>query len=158
MKTLSPFARVMHATAGVEIPLPLAIASIYGPLTLPAYAGRPLVISNFVTTLDGVVSLAVPGKEGGRAISGDNQHDRLLVATLAAVADAIVIGGGTLRSSPGHIWTADALAPDFAAAFATLRQSLGKTGPPLNVVVTRDGDLDPAERLFQAGKVPVLVV
>jgi riboflavin biosynthesis pyrimidine reductase len=156
--TLTPFERVFQTTAGVALPLPPAIESIYGPLTFPTHDGRPLVISNFVTTLDGVVSLAVPGKEGGRAISGDNQHDRLLVATLAAVADAIVIGSGTLRSSPGHIWTADALAPDFAGAFATLRRSLGKTGPPLNVVVTSHGDLDPAERMFQTDEVPALIV
>jgi riboflavin biosynthesis pyrimidine reductase len=157
---LVPFERPFQlpANAGTELPLPPDLESIYGPLTFPAHGDRPWVISNFVTTLDGVVSLAVPGAEGGRAISGDNLHDRLLVAMLCAVADAIVIGGGTLRTSPGHIWTASSIAPDFASAFAALRRELGKTGPPLNVVITGHGDIDPAERMFQTGEVPVLVI
>jgi riboflavin biosynthesis pyrimidine reductase len=100
----------------------------------------------------------VPGQDGGRAISGDNQHDRLLVATLCAVADTIVIGGGTLRTSHNHVWTPEFLAPEYAGAFATLRRALGKPGPPLTVVVSGHGDLDPTERMFQAGAGPALVV
>ena len=100
----------------------------------------------------------MPGKEGGRAISGYNRHDRLLVATLCALADAIVIGSGTLRSSAGHIWTAESQDPDFASAFATLRRTIGKTRPPLHVVITGRGDVDPAARMFQTGEVPALVV
>lgn len=158
MTALSPFERYFQITTGVETPLPPEIASIYGSLTFPARDDRPWVISNFVTTLDGVVSLGVPGHDGGRAISGDNRHDRLLVATLAAMADAIVIGGGTLRTSPGHIWTPDYLLPEFAGPFAALRRALGKTGPPLNVVVTGRGDVDPAERMFQTDEAPALII
>lgn len=158
MTDLSPFELLFQAASGTEVPLPPEIRSIYGSLTFPSHDDQPWVISNFVTTLDGVVSLAVPGHEGGRAISGDSRHDRLLVATLCAVADAIVIGGGTLRTSPGHVWTATSLDPQFADAFATLRESLGKAGPPLNVIVTGHGDVDPAERIFQSGEAPVLVV
>jgi riboflavin biosynthesis pyrimidine reductase len=158
MTQLPPFECLFQATAGAEAPLPPEIRSIYGPLTFPPHDGRHWVISNFVTTLDGIVSLMVPGKDGGRAISGDNRHDRLLVATLCAVADAIVIGGGTLRTSPGHVWTADDIAPEFAGAFAELRRALGKTSPPLNVVVSGHGNLDPAERMFQTDEVPALIV
>lgn len=158
MTALAPFESLLQVTAGAEMPLPPEIESVYGPLVFPLPAGRPWVISNFVTTLDGVVSLAVPGQEGGRAISGDNQHDRLLMATLRAVADVIVIGGGTLRTSQGHVWTADHLLPDLASTFATLRRALGKDAAPLNVVVTGHGDVDPAERMFQTDEAPVLVV
>lgn len=158
MTPLPPFERLFEATTGAKVPLPPEIESIYGPLNFPTAADRPWVVSNFVSTLDGVVSLATPGKEGGRAISGGNRHDRLLVATLCALADAIVIGSGTLGSSEGHIWTGAAQNPDFADAFATLRRSLGKTSPPLNVVVTGHGDVDPAERMFQTGEVPALVI
>ncbi len=158
MTQLSPFERLIQATTGARVPLPTEIESIYGPLALLPPIDRPRVISNFVTTLDGVVSLAMPGKEGGRAISGYNRHDRLLVATLCALADAIVIGSGTLRSSAGHIWTAESQDPDFASAFATLRRTIGKTRPPLHVVITGRGDVDPAARMFQTGEVPALVV
>jgi riboflavin biosynthesis pyrimidine reductase len=158
MTGLAPFESFLQATGGAAAPLPSEIASIYGSLTFPKQVDRPWVISNFVTTLDGVVSLDVPGHEGGRAISGDNRHDRLLVATLAAMADAIVIGGATLRTSPGHVWTPDYLLPEFAGPFAALRRSLGKTSPPLNVVVTGRGDIDPTERMFQTGEAPALIV
>ncbi|HQX62770.1 MAG TPA: dihydrofolate reductase family protein [Thermomicrobiales bacterium] len=158
MTTLAPFESLFQATIGEPTPLPPEIDSIYGPLTLPPPAGRPLVVSNFVTTLDGVVSLRVPGHEGGNAISGNNRHDRLLVATLCALADAIVIGSGTLGSSEGHIWTGAAQNPDFADAFVTLRRSLGKTSPPLNVIVTGHGDIDSGERMFQTGEVPAMVI
>lgn len=158
MNAFTPFESLSQPPPGVEVPLPPDIASLYGPLTFPPHGARPWVISNFVTSLDGVVSLAMPGKDGGSAISGNNQHDRLLMATLRAVADAIVIGGGTLRTSPGHIWTPDTLVPEFADALTELRLSLGKTGPPLNVVVSGHGDVDPTERIFQSGEVPALIV
>src|SRR4051794_33205216 len=103
MTRIARFEGLFRATTGAETPLPPEIRSIFGSLTFPPHPERPWVVSNFVTTLDGVVSLAVPGNEGGRAISGDNQHDRLLMAILRSVADAIVIGGGTLRASPGHV-------------------------------------------------------
>jgi hypothetical protein len=125
MTALAPFEPLSEAPPGVAVPLPPEIAAIYGALTFPQHAERPWGISNFVTTLDGVVSLVVPGQNGGRAISGDNQHDRLLVATLCAVADTIVIGGGTLRTSHNHLWTPEFLAPDYAGAFAALRRALG---------------------------------
>lgn len=155
---LAPFEALSPVPAGAEVPLPPEIGSIYGPLTFPAHAGRPWVVSNFVTTLDGVVSLAVPGQEGGREISGDNPHDRLLMAILRSVADAVVVGRGTLQASPSHVWTPEHLVPDPAGAFAELRGALGKPGPPLNVIVTGRGDIDPAARLFQTDAVPVLIV
>jgi riboflavin biosynthesis pyrimidine reductase len=158
MTGLAPFEGFVRATTGVEVPLPPEIESIYGSLTFPSHAGRPWVISNFVTTLDGVVSLAVPGKAGGREISGNNQHDRLLMAILRAAADAVVVGSRTLRASPGHVWMPEYLVPGLAGAFSALRRSLGKTGPPLNVIVTGQGDVDPTERVFQTGEVPVLIV
>jgi riboflavin biosynthesis pyrimidine reductase len=158
MTGLTPFERLFPAASGVEVPLPPEISSIYGQLTFPPCTDRPRVVSNFVMTLDGVVSLDVPGKDGGRAISGNNPHDRLLVATLCAIADAIVIGGGTLRTSSGHIWTSSLLDPDFADAFAALRQSLGKSGPPLNVVVSGHGNIDPSERMFQTDDIPALII
>lgn len=58
-------------------------------------------LANFVTTLDGVVSLGIPGKAGGGPISGENVHDRLLMGLLRVVSDAIIVGAGnSLRVTP----------------------------------------------------------
>ena len=78
---------------------------------------------------------------------------------LRAAADAVVIGAGTLRaSSPDHVWTADYIYPPLADAYRELRAALGKSEPPLNVVVTGSGDIDLDRRLFRSGAVPSLIV
>jgi riboflavin biosynthesis pyrimidine reductase len=155
---LAPFECFLRAAGGAKVPLSPEIEAIYGPLTIPVHPGRPWVVSNFVTTLDGVVSLAVPGSEGGRAISGDSWHDRLVMAILRSVADAVVIGGGVLRTSSGHLWTPGYLVPELTDVFSALRRALGKPDSPMNVVVTGHGDVDPTERIFQTGEVPALIV
>jgi riboflavin biosynthesis pyrimidine reductase len=126
---------------------------------LARHTTRPHVIGNFVTSLDGVVSLGIPGKSGGGEISGFNAHDRMVMGVLRAAADAVVIGAGTLRaSSPDHVWTADYIYPPLADGYRELRAALGKPEPPLNVVVTGSGDVDLDRRLFRAGAVPSLIV
>ena len=42
-------------------------------------AGRPFVIANFVSTLDGVVSYEIKGKSGGSTISGYDPADRFIM-------------------------------------------------------------------------------
>jgi riboflavin biosynthesis pyrimidine reductase len=77
---------------------------------------------------------------------------------LRAAADAVVVGAGTLRAVPHHVWTAAYVSPGHADAYQRLRAILGKPGPPLNVIVTARGDVDPGLRVFQSGEVPVLLV
>lgn len=140
----------------IELPPELAVA--FGGLGFPPHAGRAYVIGNFVESLDGVTALGMPGYEGGAAISGHSEQDRLVMGILRAVADAVVVGAGTLRSVPRHIWTAEFIFPRLAEAYRSLRSSLNKEGPPLNVIVSEHGKLDPKLRVFQDGSVPVLVV
>ena len=66
--------------------------TLYGRLQFPPHPHRPYIIGNFVTTLDGVVSLSIPGHEGGGDISGFNQHDHLVMGLLRAIADAVIEG------------------------------------------------------------------
>jgi riboflavin biosynthesis pyrimidine reductase len=81
------------------------------------------------------------------------------MGVLRAAADAVVIGAGTLRaSSADHVWTADYIYPRLADAYRELRTALGKSEPPLNVVVTGSGDVDLERRLFRSGAVPTLIV
>ena len=159
MSALEPLEGLVDATTGDDLPLPGALRSLYGRLRMPGHPARPHVVGNFVSTLDGVVSLAVPGKAGGGGISGFNPHDRMVMGLLRAAADAVVIGAGTLRaSSPDHVWTAEYIYPPLAAAYRELRAALGNPEPSLNVVVTAGGELDLDRRLVRSGEIPSLIV
>ncbi len=103
------------------------------------------VYSNFVSSLDGVVALDAPGG-GAAAISGRNPADRFLMGLLRALADAVVVGAGTLRADAGHLWTPASVFPEAAPGYARLGR------PPARlVVVTARGDLPPAARALEAG-------
>jgi riboflavin biosynthesis pyrimidine reductase len=159
VSALAPLQDLFDAAAGEDLSLPCPLANLYGPLRMSRHPERPHVIGNFVSTLDGVVSLGIPGKAGGGEISGFNPHDRMVMGVLRAAADAVVIGAGTLRaSSADHVWTADYIYPRLADAYGELRTALGKAEPPLNVVVTGSGDVDLERRLFRSGAVPTLIV
>jgi riboflavin biosynthesis pyrimidine reductase len=120
--------------------------------------GPPYVIGNFVSTLDGVVSLNIPGQAGGGPISGFNPHDHLVMGLLRAVADAVILGAGTLRAVPQHRWTAAYGAPAYTSAYQQLRTRLGKPESSLNVIVTARGEINLSLPVFQSGEVPVLIV
>ena len=73
-------------------PLPPALAGRFpGELTIPLQPGRPTLIANFVTSLDGIVALG-PGESsaGGGEISGFSEADRYMMALLRGLADAVV--------------------------------------------------------------------
>ncbi|MDO8532709.1 MAG: dihydrofolate reductase family protein [Dehalococcoidia bacterium] len=142
----------------VAVPLPTEMARLYGQLQFRAHPGRPYVISNFVSTLDGVTALGGPDQSGGGAISGFNAHDRMVMGLLRAVADAVVIGAGTLRADPAHVWTSEFIYAPLTAEYRALRAALGKPRPPLTVVVTGRGTIDTALPVFQLGQAPALVV
>jgi riboflavin biosynthesis pyrimidine reductase len=157
-EALASLETLYDAAIGADVPLPPALAALYGPLRLAKPADRPLVIANFVSTLDGVVALTEPGYEGGGAISGFDRHDRAVMGVLRAVSDAVVVGAGTLRSVPRSLWTAEYIYPPLAAEYAALRATLGKSGPPLNVIITAQGELDLTLPVFASGAVPTLIV
>lgn len=159
MIALTPLETLVDIDRGTALPLPPELAALYGRLQFPLRPGQPFVISNFVTTLDGVVSLNVPGHAGGGDISGRDQHDRMVMGVLRAVADAVIVGAGTLRAaSPQHLWTAEYIYPPLTDAYKQLRAFLKKSDPPLNVIVSARGAVDLKKRVFQSGEVPVLIV
>ena len=89
----------------------------------PAHDGRPHVALNFVMTADGRVSYQ------GRAEIG-TRTDRALMFHLRSLADAVMIGAGTLRVDP------------FAPSVK------GRDRQPMAVVVSRRGDLPLDNRFF----------
>ena len=103
-----------------------------------------------MTSIDGVASLG-DGKSAGSVISAKAASDRFLMGLLRACADAVLIGGGTLASTPGHHWTASHVAPDFAESFGALRRSLGRSADPHLVVMTAHGKLDASHVALQSG-------
>jgi len=154
----TPLEDLFDVAAGEAAPLPPELVRVYGRLALGSRPSRPWIIGNFVTTLDGVVSLGVPGHSGGGDISGNDPHDRLVMGLLRTVADAVIVGAGTLRSVPKHIWTADHVFPAFADAFRRLRTDLGKSDPPLTAIVTGGGEVDLTLPVFASGATSVLIV
>ncbi|MGI9058351.1 MAG: dihydrofolate reductase family protein [Ktedonobacteraceae bacterium] len=158
MHELTPLEQLSAQEGGNELPLPPTLVALYGPFSLPVHTGRPYVISNFVTTLDGVVALNDPAHPSGGDISGSNTHDRVVMGLLRAVADAVIVGAGTLRAVPTHRWTAEYIYPSLSSAYQQLRTTMGKAASPLNVIVTASGAIDLSQPLFQSNEVPVLLV
>ncbi len=158
MNALTPLESLFDVERGTDLPLPADLATLFGRLQFPPHPHRPYIIGNFVTTLDGVVSLGEPGYSGGGEISGSNQHDRMVMGLLRAISDAVIVGAGTLRSVPHHLWTAEYIYPSLADAYRQLRVNLGKPEPPLNVIITARGNINLDLPVFQSGKVPVLIV
>ncbi len=160
MSDLVPLETLFEVDRGGEaLPLPPDLAAFYGPLRFPPHPGRPYLVGNFVTSLDGVAALETPGHEGGGPLNGPDPHDHRVMGLLRAVADAVVVGAGTQRAaSPHHLWTADDIDPASADSFRALRANLGRPRPPLNVIVTGRGAIDPGRRIFRSGEVPVLII
>ena len=161
MTTLAPLESLHEPGAGhsVNLPLPAELSRLYGPLQFPPHVGRPYVIANSISTLDGVVSLGLPGRSDGKDINEFDLHGRMVMGLLRAAADAIIIDAGTLQAvSADHVWNAGYIFPALAGAYQELRIAMGKTGPPLNVVVTDHAEIDLSLRVFQSGEVPVLIV
>lgn len=158
MIDLAPLATHYDIAPGEELPFPSELAKIYGPLRFPLPKTRPYVIGNFVTTLDGVASLSAPGRAGGGEISGFNAHDHMVMGILRAAADAVIVGAGTLRASPQHVWIAEYTYRPLAEVYLVLRRNLGRTEPPLNVIVTAHGELDLQLPVFQTERISALIV
>jgi riboflavin biosynthesis pyrimidine reductase len=146
------------ARHGERMPLPRRLARLYGAFYFPQARRRPQVYSNFVTTLDGVVSLHSPGHATGSDISGFSAEDRMVMGLLRAVADVVVVGAGTLAADPRHVWTPEAICPELADDYARLRAALGKPSAPLNVIVSASGALDLSLPVFASGQVRSLIL
>jgi riboflavin biosynthesis pyrimidine reductase len=149
-------ATLLDRAEGEALPLPSGLVDRYGgDLRFPL--DRTHVFANFVSTIDGVVSFALPGKAQAALISGGHPADRFILALLRAVADAVIVGAGTLRQEPGTIWTPEHAFPDAAKEFAALRAAMKKPARPLTVLVTASGEIDLREPALTAGD-PVLVL
>jgi 2,5-diamino-6-(ribosylamino)-4(3H)-pyrimidinone 5'-phosphate reductase len=94
------------------------------------------VYINMAMTADGKITSA--GREYPRFTS---DLDRRTMDRLRAEADAVVVGAGTLRADDPPLHVRD-------AEMRAYRDSLGKSGPPLRVVVTASGSIERSRRFF----------
>ncbi len=142
---LAPFEVLVDAD-GPRYPLPRDLEEIYGPLGFT----EPVVYGNFVSSLDGVVTLG-DTLSAGSVLSGRYPADRFLMGLLRACADAVLVGAGTLRATPGHLWTPAHVFPELRDSFAGLRRGLHREAEPRLVVLTGSGDVDASHPALAAG-------
>jgi riboflavin biosynthesis pyrimidine reductase len=155
---LSPLETLFETKHGRALRLTPNLTRLYGNLRMPQTHSRQHVFSNFVSTLDGVVSLQVRGHEGGADISGFSFQDRMVMGLLRAIADVVIVGTGTLEADPQHVWTPDDICPDLIDDYRTLRIALRKPAVPLNVIVSGSGQIDLRLPVFTCGRVQTLVI
>jgi riboflavin biosynthesis pyrimidine reductase len=134
-------------------------ASRYGKLGFPSPpAGRPWIYSNFVQTLDGIVSL-LGDDASGADISG-LAEDRWLMDLLRAHADAVMLGMGTLREEQ-RLGRPRQRGPVFRildAGMQDLRKRLHR-GRERNVLVTSRADFQMSDyAVFDGTHVDVTVL
>lgn len=145
-----------------ESALPQELRELYdGDLHFrTSLAARPFVISNFVSTLDGVVSYEIRGKSGGSAISGSDPADRFIMGLLRASVDAVMVGAGTLNDvSAKSLWTPEYVYPDAKGLYAEYRvDALHKPEYPLLVIVSGSGQLELERAIFRTPAMRTLVI
>jgi riboflavin biosynthesis pyrimidine reductase len=118
---------------------------------------EPCVVANFVESLDGVV--AVPRLARSHAVLGDeSEADRFVLALLRACSDVVVVGAGTLLSSPQGTWGIDRAYPPAAEALADLRARRSRPAQPLVAVVTTGASLDPSHPVLASGALVLTTV
>jgi riboflavin biosynthesis pyrimidine reductase len=122
-----------------------------GDLQFDRPAGRPYVVGNFVSTVDGAVSYNINGRSGGDEISGFSQTDRFVMGLLRASADAVVMGAGTLGDfSHEHTFVGESAFPEGARALRSYRLDvLKKSATPAIFVVSGRGTADLTRAVFQ---------
>jgi riboflavin biosynthesis pyrimidine reductase len=109
-----------------------------------APAGRPFVFVNMIESVDGHAAV------DGRSAALGEEADLELLLELRALADAVLIGTGTLRAE-GY----DRLVR--SAERRARRRAAGLADDPLAVVLSRRFDVPWDVGLFQAPEQPVLV-
>jgi hypothetical protein len=124
--SLAPLRTLFETRRGRTLPLPPKLARLYGSLRMPLPRTHPYVFSNFVTTLDGVVSLNTKGHASGGDISGFSAQDRMVMGLCRAISDVVIIGTGTLEADRRHVWTAAAIFPELADEYRQLSEALGQ--------------------------------
>ena len=155
---LPPF-EVLFDSSEANPVLPQNLLGFVGNIGFPAAPpDRPWVFSNFVQSLDGLVSFG-GDKPGGEWIS-QSRHDRWMMDLLRAHADALICGSNSLRleTQYGKIPGGPVFRIVDAELLRLRHEILGRKKLK-NIVVTGAGDLAVRDyRLFRSEHVDALIV
>jgi riboflavin biosynthesis pyrimidine reductase len=144
---LRPLEALFQAAELPQFDLPAELAETYGG---PLGFSEPRLYANFVASLDGVV--AIPGEiQSNRMISAHSEADRFVMGLLRACADAVLVGAGTMPSSPRTLWTAEHAYPPAAPLYGELRRSRGRPPRPTLAVLSGSGSVDPRHPALEEG-------
>lgn len=152
------------------LPLPPLLRDIYGGdlqfVIGPGKLARPVTFLNFVTDRDGVFNMK--HKLGGGPVSRGNEADAFGMALLRSVADAVMVGAGTVNGEPDHKWHTDFIFDVFPqmkgkeqlrAAFKAWRRELGKTDEhPPTYFMTNSGKVDFTAAVFKDAQIKKYIV
>lgn len=122
-----------------------------------AQRGRAHTIVNFVTSRDGRISYAEPGRVGGAAVAGGSAADLWLMALLRSRADAVLVGDGTARAEPDHLWTPEFLGTADTAAFQSLRAAERRTPVALHVICSLSGEIERSWAAVARDDIPLVI-
>jgi 2,5-diamino-6-(ribosylamino)-4(3H)-pyrimidinone 5'-phosphate reductase len=121
----------------------LTAEDVYANVSFPSRQARPYVVINMVSSLDGKATMS------GKAGSIGSPTDRLLMSSLRAHADAVMIGAGTLR--------AEKLTLAVPENCAQAREHRGLEPQPLAVVTTVTGDVPLQENFLGSSPENLLI-
>lgn len=117
---------------------------VYSEIRFPARNTRPYVLINMVASLDGKTTI------DGKAGTIGSPTDRLLMRTLRARADAVMVGAGTLR--------AEKLRLDIPDNLAHVRTSRGLKPQPLAIIAAGSGAIPLEENLLGSSPDNLLIL
>jgi 2,5-diamino-6-(ribosylamino)-4(3H)-pyrimidinone 5'-phosphate reductase len=118
---------------------------VYRHLELPVgIDGRPYVVMNMVSTVDGKAALS------GSAAGIGSRTDSLLMRQIRAAVDAVMHGAGTLR--------AELVDPRVDNRRSRERVLRGQAAQPLAVAVSGSLDLDPTSRYLVNGPAGTVIL
>jgi riboflavin biosynthesis pyrimidine reductase len=126
------------------LPLHPAFATAYGgQWHLPdPEEGLPYTSINFVVSRDGRISYGEPGEVGGASVNNGCDADVWMMGLFRARCDAVLVGDGTVRAEPEHVWTPSYLGGADAAAFERLRRHEGRAPTALHVFCSLTGRVE----------------
>jgi len=147
LRPVEPLEALFDAATRPPLPLPPRLEELYG-----GGFGLPdeCLYGNFVSTIDGVVAIpAIP--RSNTLVAADSEGDRFVMGLLRALADVVLIGAGTLASSPKGTWQPYKVHPPSADDFAELRRRLGRPERVEVAILTGRGSISPEHPVLEAG-------
>jgi len=121
------------------------LAALVAAEARPAGPGRPWLLVNMVSSLDGAIVI------GGRSGGLGGPADKAMFTALRGIADVILVGAGTARAE-GYG------PPRPPEAIRSARSARGQAAAPRLAVVTRSLDLDLTSPLFRDAEEPPFVI